>query len=216
MGEIAHSDGMILQILLILALAVGVTVLFWWMLRASAQKTADQFRRMAEHFELELTVPEPSMAGFLRPEPFVHGSYRGRELSISAPGQGLQNTRQSETMIKLKLAPSTLTMQMTSSGLLGKIQQRDSGQKNRWLSGDAAFDAAVDVRTNDGVRLAMILGEEQQRTLLSLMKNSNAAIYLGKGVLSLVETGLVADDKTRERFEQSTEVLCDLAEALEA
>ncbi len=166
--------------------------------------------------ELELTVPDPVMGGFIRPEPFVHGSYRGRELAISAPGKGLQNSRQSETMVKLQVAESPLTMQMTSTGLLGKMQQRDSGQKNRWLSGDTAFDAAVDVRTNDGVRLAMILGDAQQRALLSLMQNSKATIYLGKGVLSMVEIGLIADDATRERFEQATELLCDLAEALEA
>ncbi len=207
---------MLFQILIAVLLAAGVTGLFWWMLRASAQKIADQYQKLSERFELELTVPEPSMGGFLRPEPFVHGTYRGRELSISAPGQGLQNTRQSETMIKLQLAESELSMQMTSTGLLGKMQQRDSGQKNRWVSGDNAFDAAVDVRTNDGVRLAMILGEAEQRALLGLMKNSKATLYLGKGVLSMVELGLIADDKTRERFEQATEVLCDLAEALEA
>ena len=190
--------------------------LFWWMLRASAQKIGSQYAKLAERMELELTVPDPVMGGFIRPEPFVHGSYRGRELAISAPGKGLQNSRQSETMVKLQVAESPLTMQMTSTGLLGKMQQRDSGQKNRWLSGDTAFDAAVDVRTNDGVRLAMILGDAQQRALLSLMQNSKATIYLGKGVLSMVEIGLIADDATRERFEQATELLCDLAEALEA
>ncbi|MGB0258457.1 MAG: hypothetical protein ACPGES_07395 [Coraliomargarita sp.] len=207
---------MMFQILIALVLAVGIAGLFWWILRASAQKISEQYRKLAERFELELTVPDPAMGGFMRPEPFVHGTYRGRELAISAPGKGLQNTRQSETMVKLQVADSGLSMQMTSRGLLGKMQQRDSGQKNRWVSGDNAFDAAVDVRTNDGVRLAMILGEAEQRALLGLIRNSKATIYLGKGVLSLVEIGLIADDDTRERFEQATELLCDLAEALEA
>lgn len=206
---------MVFQILIALLLAVGVAGLFWWMLRASAEKIAVQYRQLAERFGIELTVAEPSMAGFMRPEPFVHGVYRDRELSISAPGQGMQNTRQSETLVKVQVAESSLTMQITNRGVIGKLQQRDSGKQTQWLSGDATFDAAVDVRTNDGVRLAMILGEEQQRALLSLMQHSKATIYLGKGVLSLVELGLIADDKTRQRFEQATELLCDLAEALE-
>ena len=160
------------QILLAVALVVGIAVLFWYLLKVSAERIAVRYRHLAEGFQLELTQPEAKMAGFVRPEPFVHGMYRGREMSISAPGKGLQNTRQSETVLKLSLADKTLQLQVAEAGVLGGMRQRDSGQKDRWKSGDRDFDAALDVRTSDGVRLAMLFGPEVQRALLGLMKGS--------------------------------------------
>lgn len=204
------------QIAFVIVLVIGIAALFWFVLKASAQRILGQYQQLSERFGLELTVPEPKMGGFVRAEPFVHGDYRGREMSISAPGKGLQNTRQSETVLKLSINDKALQVQITTAGFLGGISQRDSGHKNRWMSGDRDFDAALDVRTNDGVRLAMLVDVEVQRALLGLLKGSKATIYIRKGVMAVAVLGMVADDKAREFFEQATELLCDFAEVVES
>lgn len=207
---------MVAQITLAVVLVVGIAALFWYILKTSAERIAAQYKLLSERFDLELTVPEAKMGGFVRAEPFVHGDYRGREMSISAPGKGLQNTRQSETVLKLSLKDEALQLQITEAGLLGGMRQRDSGQKDRWMSGDRDFDGTLDVRTNDGVRLAMLLDIEVQRALLGLLKGSKATIYVRKGVMAVSVLGMVADDKTRTFFEQATEFLCDFAEVVES
>lgn len=207
---------MVAQITLAVVLVVGIAALFWYILKTSAERIAAQYKLLSERFDLELTVPEAKMSGFVRAEPFVHGDYRGREMSISAPGKGLQNTRQSETVLKLSLKDEALQLQITEAGLLGGMRQRDSGQKDRWMSGDRDFDGTLDVRTNDGVRLAMLLDIEVQRALLGLLKGSKATIYVRKGVMAVSVLGMVADDKTRTFFEQATEFLCDFAEVVES
>ena len=165
---------------------------------------------------MEVTEAQPQLAGFIRPEPFVYGEYRGRELSISVPSKGIQNTRQTETVIKLALKNlDDFTVQMTASGMLGNLRQRGSKQKKRWLSGDAKFDQLVDVRTSDGVRLAMYLDKNGQRAIGSLLQGTRATIYLGQGTLAYTELGLIAKEQQRERFERAVEILCDFAEIFE-
>ena len=72
-------------------------------------------------FDLELTAPDGVLFGFVRPEPFLHGNYRQREVSISAPGKGLQNTRQTETVLKLSVADKGLRLQMK----LGLVERHE-------------------------------------------------------------------------------------------
>ncbi|MDG1241910.1 MAG: hypothetical protein P8P52_05025 [Opitutae bacterium] len=162
-----------------------------------------------------MTEPTPQLAGFIRAEPFVHGVYRQRELSISVPGKGLQNTRQIETIIKVQADNETFTWQITAAGLLGGLRQRDSCSKQRWLSGDSLFDSAIDLRTNDDVRLARIFHRDRRALIATVLKDSKGTIALRGGVLSFSEFGLIADDAKRERFLQLTELICDLAEAVE-
>lgn len=205
---------MLLKVCLIVVLVLGIAALFWVMVKSGATKITAQYRKLSERFGLEYAEPAPQLAGFIRPEPFVHGNYREREMSIAVPGRGLQNTRQIETVLKLALKDTNFALQMTSSGMLGAFRQRDSKQE-RWMSGDREFDSAIDVRTNDGVRLAMLLGAEGQRIFADLLKGSKASIYIGKGTIAYTEFGLIADDKARERYEKAAEVLCDFAETLE-
>ena len=128
---------MLLEICLIVVLSIGVAALFWLMVRQSSEKIVSQYRKIAQQLKVDLTEPTPQLAGFIRAEPFVHGVYRQRELSISVPGKGLQNTRQIETIIKVQADNESFTWQITAAGLLGGLRQRDSGSKQRWLSGDS-------------------------------------------------------------------------------
>ena len=206
---------MLLEICFIVVLAIGVAALFWFMVRQSSEKIVRQYRQIAQQLQLELTEPTPQLAGFIRAEPFVHGEYRLREISISVPGKGLQNTRQIETVIKVKVDDESFTWQITAAGLLGGLRQRDSGSKQRWLSGDSVFDAAIDVRTNDDVQFARIFHSDRLALLTKALKGSKATIALRGGVLSFAEFGLIAEDAKRERFLEMAELICDLAEAVE-
>ncbi len=199
----------------VIMLAAAVAVLFWMMARKASLKISAQFARLAERFGLELTQPPATLAGFNRPEPFVHGHYLGREMSISVPGKGLQNTRQIETTLKLGVGEKDFGFQMTAGGLLGGMRQRDSKTKQRWTSGDAAFDAAVSVRTNDGARLTRLLDVSRRESILGFLKASKGTIYLSNGVLGFAKLGLIANDSQRELFEAVTEFFCALAESIE-
>jgi len=207
---------MLLEISFIVVLSIGVAALFWFMVRQSSEKIARQYRKIALQLKVDLTEPTPQLAGFIRAEPFVHGVYREREFSISVPGKGLQNTRQIETIIKVKVDDESFTWQMTAAGLLGGLRQRDSGSSQRWLSGDSLFDSAIDVRTNDDNQLVRLFGSDRRMLIATVLKGSKGTIALRGGVLSFSEFGLIAEDAKRERYMEITEVLYQLAEAVEA
>ncbi|MEO0509735.1 MAG: hypothetical protein AAF065_07740 [Verrucomicrobiota bacterium] len=194
----------------------GIAVLYWIILRNSSQKIHHQYQQFSEKLELELNAPSPGMGGFIRPEPSVYGDYQGRELSISVPGKGLQNTRQIETVLKLELNDKALAAQLTGTGLLGGFRQRDSGRMARWKSGDEAFDAAVDVRTNRADLFTHTIGADLRKPLMDLLKAGKGSIYIGGGVIAYAELGLIANDMVRERFESVLILLLSLAQAIEA
>ena len=79
------------KIIFIIALIIAVVAVYWIVLKCAAEKIATQYQFLAERFGLELNQSAVKMRGFIRSEPSVFGTYRGREMSISVPGQGLQN-----------------------------------------------------------------------------------------------------------------------------
>ena len=203
------------EIIFIVALIIAVVAVYWIVLKSSAEKIATQYQLLAERFGLELNQPDVKMGGFIRPEPSVYGNYRDREISISVPGKGLQNTRQIESVLKLELKGSQLSAQLTAAGLLGGLRQRDSGGQSRWKSGEEAFDSTVDVRTDQGEVLKDVLDDARKAWLTKTLKKSKATLYIGDGNLAYARLGLLGSDSTREDFEAATEFLCDLAETLE-
>ena len=204
------------EFIFIVALIIAVAAVYWIVLKCAAEKIATQYQLLAERFGLELNQPDVKMGGFIRPEPSVYGNYRDREISISVPGKGLQNTRQIESVLKLELKGSLLSAQLTAAGLLGGLRQRDSGGQRRWKSGDEAFDSTVDVRTDQGEALAALLTEERRRWLTGTLKKSKATLYIGSDNLAYARLGLIANEATRKDFEAAAEFLCDLAESVEA
>ncbi|WP_269524128.1 hypothetical protein [Coraliomargarita parva] len=206
---------MYFEIGFVLVLAFALAYLFWTLVRKASVKIQAQFEQLSEAYGLELNIPAPQLLGMIRPEPSVFGSHRGRELSISVPGRGLQNTRQIETVLKVELRDKALAAQFAPAGLLSGLSQRDSKGKPRWKSGDTAFDAAVDVRTDMGPRVASLLNEERRAWIFRQVKEAKANLYFGGGVLSYTELGLMADDARRERFESAIAFFCDLADTIE-
>ena len=206
---------MAIEIAFTLALVVLVVATYWIALKNSSEKIGRQFQILSERLELQLDQPMPKMGGFLRPEPSLYGTYRGREMSISVPGKGLQNTRQIETLLKIGITDKNISAQLTATGPLGGLRQRDSGKQARWKSGDEKFDNAVDVRTNHGDILCSLLGKERRKWLADTLKSSKATLYIGGGKLAYARLGLIGNESTRQDFEAAAEFLCDLAETIE-
>ncbi len=206
---------MAIEIAFTLALVVLVVATYWIALKNSSEKIGRQFQILSERLELQLDQPMPKMGGFLRPEPSLYGTYRGREMSISVPGKGLQNTRQIETLLKIGITDKNISAQLTATGPLGGLRQRDSGKQARWKSGDEKFDNAVDVRTNHGEILCGLLGKERRKWLADTLKRSKATLYIGGGNLAYARLGLIGNESTRQDFEAAAEFLCGLAETIE-
>ena len=204
------------EIIFIIALIIAVALVYWIALKSSAEKIDNQYQLLAARFKLALNQSAEKMRGFVRPEPSVYGIYRGREMSISVPGKGLQNTRQIESVLKLELKGSQLSAQLTTAGPLAGLRQHDSRAQAQWKSGDERFDQTVDVRTDHGGALASLLTAERRMWLTSNLKKSKATLYIGGGNLAYAKFGLIADEATREDFEAAAEFLCDLAESVEA
>jgi hypothetical protein len=204
------------EIIFIIALIIAVAAVYWLVLKSSAEKIATQYKLLAERFGLDFNQSAVKMKGFIRSEPSVYGSYRGREMSISVPGKCLQNTRQIESVLKLELKGSRLNAQLTAAGPLGGLRQRDSGGQARWKSGDERFDSAIDVRTDQAGALAALLTEKRRVWLSSTLKKSKATLYIGAGNIAYAKLGLIANEAARKDFEAASEFLCDLAETIEA
>ena len=197
--------------------AIGLVFgLFWCILRQASLRIVRQFENLADRFQIELTLPSAQLAGFNRPEPYVYGEYRGREISISVPGKGLQNTRQIETRLKVAVDAPEFMFQITGRGLMGRMRQRDVKGLAQWMADESAFDAALDVRTNDQGRLTRALGDSHQETVRAVIQASKGSITCRQGVLEFYQIGLISNETVRQRFETMADFLCDWAELIEA
>ncbi|MEC8333368.1 MAG: hypothetical protein VXZ83_04495 [Verrucomicrobiota bacterium] len=205
-----------LEIAFLVTSLIGLVLsLFWIILKSSSIKIDAQYTQLTRKLGIMLETPPPKLGGFIRSEPVACGIYRGREISFSAPGKGLQNTRQIETVLKIELRNKVFKAQFAPTGIMGSLGQRDSGKLSLWKSGDIAFDAAIDVRSNQSDYLNSLLNPEISQFLVQSLKKQNARLYIGNGTIAYTEIGLIADDITRERFERAVEILCNFAENAE-
>lgn len=204
-----------IEIGFVVMLVVALAMVFWLIVRSASVKICRQYEKLAYQLRVKMTQPDPQLAGFIRPEPFLHGVYRERAMSLSVPGKGLQNTRQIETTLKVELTDKNIEWQMTGKGLLSGIKQRDSANMERWTSENNVFDFAVDVRTNEPARLTRILHDDRLERIADVLKGKKSSMYLGQGMMVYTKFGLIADDAERERFKAVIELFCDLAEVIE-
>ena len=205
-----------LEIVFLITTLIGLVLsLFWIILKNSSTKIQAQYTKLAGKLGIKLGTPQPKLGGFIRSEPVAYGIYRGRDISFSAPGKGLQNTRQIETVLKIEVNNRVLKAQFAPTGIMGSLGQRDSRKLSLWKSGDTAFDSAIDVRSNQSDHLKSLLKAEISQFLIESLKKQNARLYIGNGIIAYTEIGLIADTVTRERFEKSVEILCDFAENAE-
>ncbi len=203
------------QLPLVIALVVGVALLFWLLARQAANQTASQYRKLADSLALELDLPAAGLLGFHRPEPSLWGKFRGREVSVSVPGKGLSNTRQIETVIKVETADRTLSAQIGLAGLIRNFASKASKSDPVWKTGNSNFDSVIEIRTSHEQKFQALLTEARMQWILNTLKSNKGSIYLGNGNWAYAELGLITDDQRRERFAAMLNLLCDLAEELE-
>ncbi len=203
------------SVILIIVLVAAIIVLYWTILKSSSAKIHHQYSLLAGSYGLELNAPEPVMAGFVRPEPSLYGQHKDRELSISAPGKGLQNTRQIETVLKLELKARHVFAEFSPGGIFAGFRKADKHSLVPWSSGDAEFDSAIKAQTNSADLLNRALTPELRQSMVRLLKSAKGSLYLGNGVLAYAELGLISSEATRERFEQMIAFMNDLAESIE-
>jgi len=207
---------MLFEILIAVGLVCATLGLFWTLSWASAMKAGHQLERLGKRYQLELTQPAPKWLGFLRQEPYLYGQYRGREVSISVPGHGRQNTRQIESVLKIELRDRRLSAQFMPRGFMTGVHQRLNKGWRDWQTGDAAFDQAIASSSDAGQLLEPLMTAQRRDWVRELMKEGKGTLYIGGGTLAYAEMGLISEVTRRKRFERALEFLCDLAEVVES
>lgn len=207
---------MYLEWVLIAVFVVAGPIIFWFLVRKGAMRSSEHFEALAEQFSLQLTTGEPRMFGFIRPEPFVHGTYRGREVSIAAGGRGLQGTREVETVIKIAAKTGNFRLQMTRSGRLAKMKQRDAGKDKPFKTGLPDFDGPFDLRGNRAPETARLLTPDMRQRMLEALSGSTGTLYLRNDMGVFVEYGLITSEEQRLKAAQRLDLLIDMAEGVEA
>ena len=62
---------------------------------------------------------------------------------------------------------------------------------------------------------AAAMTDPRRKWLASALKRSGATLYIANGTLAYAKLGMIADEATRQQFEEVVEFLCDLAETIE-
>jgi len=174
------------------------------------------YETLARDLSLELTTGTPKLWGFIRPEPFVHGHYRGREVSIAAGGRGLQGTREVETVIKVGGKTGNFRLQVTRSGKLAKMKQRDAGKDKPFKTGLLEFDQHFDLRGNRAPETSRLLNKEIREQMLACLAGSTGTLYLRNDMAVFVEYGLLTSEARRLKTVTRLELLINMLEAIEA
>ena len=200
---------------LIVALGVLVAAVYWFALRGSSRKIVGQYRRLSRALGLELNEPAPAVWGFIRPEPSLYGELDGREISLSVPGKGLQNTRQIETVLKLQVNDRRFAAQVAPNAPLDRFRQPDGRDLERWQSGDPAFDSAWILRAAPRQPTGEVFDAAIRERMASLMQAGKGSLHIGNGVIAYAELGLISNDAKRQRFEAMVAFAGSLAEAIE-
>lgn len=206
---------MLFNLPLILAMVVLAVATYWLILLYASQKIVEQYRALAKILGIDLNEPRPVMGGLIRPEPSLYGHFDGREISISVPGKGLQNTRQNETVLKVRFNDPRFRAQVVAGGFLGGLKQRDARGLKRWNSGDPSFDSTWDLRAAPQQPTGQVFDAAVRERIAALLQAGKGSLYIGGSVIAYAEIGLISKESTRQRFETAVALAADLAETIE-
>lgn len=176
-------------------------------------KLVAQFRRMGEKYELELTVPEATMGGLYRRSPTLYGRYRGHELSIFPKGYGLDNTRQTDTAVRVSTrVDQKLHLTLAKRNISGKLGQ--IGRLKEVKTGDAAFDEAFSLRSNDPEQAVEIFDEKRRAALQREWPHSDSFFTLQDGIITHLRFGLPYEDDARQEIEAMVDFCVALSDEI--
>lgn len=179
-----------------------------------AAKVTEQFRALAETFGLELTLPPRTMAGLYQRMPSIYGEHNGREMSIYPRGFGLDNTRQTDTAVRmLTHAPESLHLSLARKSIAGKLGQM--GRLKEIPTGDEKFDAEFTLRGNNP-GAAAILDRETRQNILMDWHTGTGFLTLREQTLTYEQMGLPRTEKERRQIEIMARLCLELAGNIDA
>jgi len=147
------------------------------------------YAELARETGMEVITAEPRLWGLLKKYPALHGIFQGRDCAVHCVGYGLDNTRQTDTAIRMESDfPKDVQFTLTARNKTGKLAQSARGKEVP--TGNDAFDQRYLLKSRDPERLRKTLKAEQIK-LMSELLEPNGMLKLDEGVIVYTETGLL-------------------------
>lgn len=204
---------LLLGIMLVLLIATGIAAILYNM-RLSKQ-VIRQFETLGERFGLEITVPQASLGGLYQRNPTLYGKHADREMSIYPRGYGMDNTRQTDVALRIETrAPKEFALTFAKRNAIAKL-----GQMRRLEvceTGDAAFDKAFSLRSNNPGAASALFGAEMRERICGVWKADSGFLSLHDRILAYEEMGLPRSEAQSNHLEEVAKLCLELADALDA
>lgn len=168
------------------AILCGYAVRYSLQLRKHVEEA---YAQLAKHTDMQVVAPEPRLGGLLRKHPALHGSYQGRDCAVHCVGYGLDNTRQTDTAIRLESRlPKKLDLTLSMRNTSGQLAQAVRGKPIQ--TGNDTLDEQYLIKS----RKPEHFDTPKHQTLIRLLAEcleANALIELKDGVLVYTRPGLI-------------------------
>jgi len=204
-----------------ISLLVGMLALFIGMCVAAIafnlrlhKKLTLQFKQLADTLGLEVTEHPPAFKGLMRRPPSLYGHCKKRELSIYAHGYGLDNTRQTDTAIRLQTrAPKDLKFSFGQQHMLSKFGQ--VGRLQKQPMGKPSFDRKFSLHSNRACVTKTFDDVALQMLLVNRWHKQSGLLTLEDQLLTYIQFGLPYTYDDRKQIEGMVELCCELAKRLD-
>lgn len=198
---------------LFLIFTVGMIGFVFWMAVTQARKTTANLQALAQR--LNLVYGEARISSLVTSRT-VSGPQAGREVSFHGftTGSGKSSTTWRAVSVQPRRT-GRLTFNFHRQGLASKIEALFGAKEA--VVGDAAFDAAWFLQTNEPEFLGAALVPEVRAKLMAAQAagGANGNFKLVDGTVRYAEVGTFADPRACTRLEQMLPVLHDLADITE-
>ncbi|WOO43341.1 hypothetical protein [Rubellicoccus peritrichatus] len=203
----------LLGIMLVLLLGTGVGAIIFNL--KLSQKVIEQFKKLGNHYGLEITIPKRTMGGLYQRNPTLYGDYEGREMSIYPRGYGMDNTRQTDIAIRLMTkAPKDFAFTFAKRNALAKLGQ--TARLKPCETGDADFDNAFSLRSNNPGAAKALFGEELRKRIVCEWSAESGFLSLRDRTLAYEELGLPREDNERAHVEVIADLCLEIASEVDA
>jgi len=189
-----------------------------WVTARQSRLTHENVRQLAASLGLQF-ADDPPTFGLFYPEARASGQLRGKYFELFPFSTGSGKSRVQWSAISATTA--------TSTGLTFHLRRQDTGTKIMQLFGakeitvgDAEFDAAWFIQTNQPEFFREALLPELRAKITSLMSESGVRprgmeFKLEQSVVRYAEIGSFSDDTRCRRCERAADIVCDLADVAE-
>lgn len=182
--------------------------------RSEREKTRKNFAALAD--ALGFSIVQPRTRAISSESRRIVGKRGGRTVDVYATirDQGRHIEKQSVVAMTVR-NPRQLTLSIGRGRLsgLGAVFAGDRAV----VSGDAEFDRSVQLRSNDpGYIAAALLPEVRQRIVLAWQQGTHGELAVRIGEIRYEEIGALEDARALPRVRALVDLMCDLAEIVEA